>query len=370
MRRSIIRNSLLLLLGGVGWTNAHAAYFAESGEFSLTLDAFTNATLGESYREADGRNALVEAEVRTLGLIGLSGDNALGARLVYGLATDRSQRFGERSLLAIGDYGRVEIGRRRGLPDVLTGYAPNNYQFVSAEFGPASGRSLDPDGGLQTQFMQPHVRAAVNGLSSLGITSSLFFDESNKAIYVSPKVKGFLGGLSWSPDAQDRGGEFGRLLQSGLTWEHYRRQDVWRLGGTFAYAEGKGNTRDLRSLSLGGGATLNDSLTLGASFTYNGDTGLGRAPGVSRSDAYGIALSANYNTGAWTWGGFIQYARHEGDVTDPGNDRLHAAELGLSYRFSTTIRVYTAAYLYNLDDEGDDNVADGSVLMAGVRFIL
>ena len=37
-----------------------------------------------------------------------------------------------------------------GLPDVLTGYAPNNFQFTSAEFGPASGPSLDPGGRLQT----------------------------------------------------------------------------------------------------------------------------------------------------------------------------------------------------------------------------
>jgi len=367
---SVARTSLPVLVAVIGWVNSQAAYYAESGRYSLTLDAFANATLGESYGEADGRTALVEGEARALGLVTLGGDNALGARLVYGLANDGSQHLGERSLIAIGDFGRFEVGRRRGLPDILTGYGPNNYQFVSAEFGPASGRSLDPDGGLQTQFLKSNIRDAISGLSSLGITSSLFLDDSSKAIYVSPKVHGFLAGLSYSDDARDSGGDFGRLLQSGLTYERYRGQDVWRIGGTYSYAEGEGNTRDLHSLSFGGTATLDDTLTLGASFTYNGDSGLARVPGGSRSDAYGIALSANYNIGAWTYGGFIQFARNEGDVTRPGNDSLRAAELGASYRFSTRIRLYTAVYLYDLEDEGDVGAADGGVLMAGMRFAL
>ena len=48
--------------------------------------------------------------------------------------------------------GRIEIGERMGLPDVLTGYAPNNFQFTSAEFGPASGPSLP---GSRTARLRP-----------------------------------------------------------------------------------------------------------------------------------------------------------------------------------------------------------------------
>jgi len=356
---------LLVIPPGAG-----AEFVAERGAASLTVDAFVNTAVAGSEGEAAGREALAEGELRVLGLVGIQGETALGARIVYAADSDGPDKFGERSLLAVGRFGRFEAGRRRGLPDVLTGYAPNNYQFVSAEFGPASGRSLDPDGRLQTAFLLPQTGTAIDSLSSLGITSALFFDESPKAIYVSPKVAGFLGGISYAPDADDTAGEFGRLVQSGLTYEHYRGQDVWRAGATFASAEGEGATGDLRSISVGAGATLDDTLTLGVSASYNGDTGLLRVPGAAHSGAYGIAASVNYNTGPWTYGGFVQYARHEGDVKDPGDDRLHAAELGLSYRFSTQLRLFGAAYLYRLDAEGRNNAADGAVLLAGLRWSL
>jgi len=349
---------------------AGAEFVAERGAASVTVDAFVNTTVAGSEGEAAGRNTLAEGELRVLGLVSLSSETALGARIVYAADSNGPDRFGERSLLAVGGFGRFEVGRRRGLPDILTGYAPNNYQFVSAEFGPASGRSLDPDGGLQSAFLLPQTGRAIDSLSSLGITSSLFFDGSPKAIYVSPKLAGFQGGISYAPDADDSAGEFGRLVQSGLTFEQYRGQDVWRAGATFAYAEGEGTTADLRSISVGAGATLDDALTLGVSASYNGDTGLLHVPGAAHSDAYGIAASVNYNTGPWTYGGFVQYARHEGDVTDPGDDRLHAAELGLSYRFSTQLRVFGAAYLYRLDDEGRNSAAEGAVLLAGLRWSL
>jgi len=63
-------------------------------------------------------------------------------------------RLTEAGVLLFDHHGRVEIGERMGLPDVLTGYAPNNFQFTSAEFGPASGPSLDPGGGLQTASLR------------------------------------------------------------------------------------------------------------------------------------------------------------------------------------------------------------------------
>lgn len=349
---------------------ARAEFVAERGAASLTVDAFVNTTVAGSEGEAAGRHALAEGELRVLGLVDIDDETALGARFVYAADSVGPDKFGERSLLAIGRFGRFEAGRRRGLPDVLTGYAPNNYQFVSAEFGPASGRSLDPDGGLQTAFLLPQTGTAIDSLSSLGITSALFFDASLKAIYVSPKVAGWLGGISYAPDADDKAGDFGRLVQSGLTYEQYRGQDVWRAGATFAYAEGEGATGDLRSFSVGVGATFDDALTLGISASYNGDSGLLRLPGAAHTDAYGIAASVNYNTGPWTYGGFIQYARHEGDVTNPGDDRLQAVETGLSYRFSTQLRLFGAAYLYRLDEEGRTGAAEGAVLLAGLRWSL
>jgi predicted porin len=368
--------ALAFMLGTGPAFTASAEVVGTRGPARLTLDAFINATAGDSGGEAQGEDGLLEGELRALALYETSAGTGVGARAVFAAASDTPDRIGERSLLALGDFGRVEIGRRRGLPDVLTGYAPNNYQFVSAEFGPAAGRSLDPDGRLQTAFLPPPVASAINRLSSFGITSSFFFDQSRKIIYVSPKIAGFLGGVSYASNAEDGEGEFGRLRQAGLTYERYWRQNVLRLGGTYAGADGRGDAgapgaaEDLRSLSLGASLTLDDALTLGAGVTHNGDTGLARVAGGERSDARGYAFSVNYNTGPWTVGGFAQTARHEGDVMQPGDDRLRALELGLSYRSDTRVRYYAAVYVYELDEEGVKNAFDGTIVTAGVRLTL
>jgi hypothetical protein len=360
-------------------SEGHAQVVLKDSHYSLTVEAFANVTAarntGEDTRDSDEFNGHVFGELRLLGLIGSTDKLAFGPRFTLRGTTgpaDDTVRFGESSLLLLGPLGRVEVGRRRGLPDVLTGYAPNNYQFVSAEFGPASGPSLDPDGGLQTTFLSPQLANELNSLSSLGITSSLFFDESSKIIYVSPKTKGFLGGVSFSPNAE--GGNFDELLQAGLTYEHYWKENVFRVGGTYAYAEGKDLVKDLNSYSAGAALTLANELTFAASFTYNGDSGLRRGPGPTfESDAFGYALSANYNTGPWTFGGFYQRAESAGNVGLPGDDRLQAFELGLSYRTSTRVRFYGAGYFYRLRNEGGGSDAerfDGSVFLVGTRITL
>ncbi|MGH8672412.1 MAG: porin, partial [Burkholderiales bacterium] len=211
-------------------------------------------------------------------------------------------------------------------------------------------------------------------------TASFFFDESAKVIYVSPKVKGFLGGLSFSPDADENEGEFKQLVQAGLTYEKYWRQNVFRVGGSYAFANGVSNRLralaldDLYSYSGGASVTLDDALTLGASFTYNGDSGLPRGPGRPfDSDAFGYAASVNYNKGAWTLGGYYQRAIGEGDNTASGNDQLQALEMGTSYRVNTRVRIYGAGYFYRLDDEGGSRDSDrftGSVFMLGIRLAL
>jgi hypothetical protein len=289
-------------------------------------------------------------------------------------ATDADPDFGELSLLASGQWGRFEIGERRGLPDVLTGYAPNSYQFVSAEFGPASGPSLDPDGGLQTALLPGSIAAGINALSGLGITAALFFDESLKAIYVSPRRRGFQGGISLAPNAYASTGDRDQLLQNGLVYEHYWQQNVLRVGGTYTFADGAradgtgAGTEALHSGSAGASLTLNDKLTLGASFTFNGDSGLTRN-GDFRSGAYGYAFSINYNDGPWTFGGFLQAAHAEGSTFQAGDDTLRALEFGASYRASTRVRGYAAVYAYDFEDEGQAG-ADGAVFIVGLRLSL
>lgn len=366
-----------LLVMGLSVQQARAQLEYQKLPYWLVVEAFANFTAGRNASEdntpdPNRANARIDSGLRILGLRKFSDSLQIGPRVVVQADTDGTFASVEKSLIFLDTWGRVEVGDRRGLPAVLTGYAPNNYTFVFAEFGPASGPSLDPDGRLQTRFLDNMLAAQIDSLSSLGITSSLFFDGSTKVIYVLPKMHGFLAGFSFSQDADDR--NFKELTQLGLTYETYWQQNVLRVGGSFAQANGDSGIDDLRSFSAGVSVTLNDALTLGASVTDNGGSGLPRnASGSFKSAAAGYAASINYNTGPWTFGGYYQRAVAEGDTSLPGNDKYRAFELGLSYRLDTNIRLYGAGYFYRFYNEGgniDADRFDGTVFLAGVRLTL
>ena len=179
-------------------------------------------------------------------------------------------------------------------------------------------------GGLQSPFLRDAVRARLEPLASHGVTASLFNDESTKILYVLPKHNGWLGGVSFAADAEVS--RFDRLAQIGLVHESYWHQNVWRWGGTYAHARasqgGDGvGLRDLNSVSFGTSVTLEDSLDIGLSASYDGMSGTSRAASDnSASPAWGASASINYNTGPWTVGGYYQQARAPSGG-DPGRKR-------------------------------------------------
>jgi hypothetical protein len=354
------------------------AYFAQ-GNAQLTVEAFGNLTAGD----ASGDPGTAADDLRFDGALRLLGriDNEtapdLGIRVVLQSSPEERLETGEASILLLSHSGRLEFGERMGLPDVLTGYAPNNFTFTSADFGPPSGPSLDPAGGLQTAFLAPELAAAIAPLTVLGFTASLAEDQSTKLLYVSPKRRGLLGGLSFSTDSTDP--RFGELAQFGLTHERYWRENVFRWGGSYSFARGSadapgGQVGDLHSANVGATIVIDDSLTLGASATFNGDSGLPEARlATGLSDAWGVVASINYNVGPWTVGAYGQRAQSEGDVAGPGADRLDAIQVGVSYRWNTHLRAYAAWFRYDFDDEGGKTAAtghSGNILLAGLRLAL
>lgn len=352
-----------------------------SDRYTLTTEGYTNLTsaIGDGFVVgAQGNEGDVRADLalRLLGQIKNDNGPDLGLRLVVESSPEDRLNLAEASVLLFGSHGRLEIGDRQGLPDVLTGYAPNNFSFTGAEFGPASGPSLDPGGGLQHAFLPAALAAQLNELSVLGASASLANDRSAKAVYVSPKGHGFLGGLSYAVDANDP--RYGSLAQAGLVHETYWDSNILRLGGSATFAKGmeRGSTRvrDLQSLNVGTTLILDDDLMLGISATWNGSSGTIADPtGPRPSDAYGMTASLNYNRGRWTCGGYLQWATSEGDVQLPGNDRLTAMEAGASYRLSTKVRLYAAWYRFEFSDEGKSGVlghVDGNQLLFGLRAAL
>lgn len=348
---------------------AYAQVDIERDAIELTVEAYANATVGA----ADLR---IDAAVRGLARWRNPSGPDAGLRWVIEASPENEVDLAEASVLIFGGAGRVEFGKRQGLPDVLTGYAPNNFTFTGAEFGPASGPSLDPGGGLQTAFLGDALATQLRELSVLGFAASLSDDRSAKALYVSPKWRGLLAGLSYASQATDP--RFTDLVQAGLTHDRYWKDNVLHVGGSFSVARAAPKSpgqRDLYSLNLGATLVLNYDWMLGASVTYNGSSGVSQAagPGTSTAEAWGSVVSLNYNRGPWTAGAFMQWSTHEGDAGRAGNDRLRAFEAGLSYRVSTKLRFYGAWYYFDFDDEGGRLAADrhgGSIALIGLRASL
>ena len=358
-----------------------AAQIATHGEHvDLTLEGYANTTAGRSQSETpddrtNSEDLRIDAALRGLARWKNPSGPDVGLRAVIESSPEDRLNLAEASLLVFGKAGRLEIGKRPGLPDVLTGYAPNSFAFTGGEFGPASGPSLDPGGGLQHAFLPAKLAQQLNALAVLGATASLADDRSAKIVYVSPKHHGFLAGVSYGPNADDP--RFDRLIQSGLVHETYWSSNILRVGGSYTYSHARSESmvdqRSLQSFNAGATLILDYDWMLGVSGTWNGKSGLARYPNTAPSAAYGTTASINYNHGRWTAGAYYQWATAADDTLLPGNDRLHAAEAGLSYRFTTKLRLYGAIYSFDFDDEGGAQRTDrhhGTELLFGVRATL
>jgi hypothetical protein len=353
---------------------AHSQIVLESDRAQLTVEGFANLTVATLDTTDDLQNldyGRIDSGARVLGRISLADGPMLGIRLAVE-GSDDDARLTEASILLFDNHGRLEIGERMGLPDVLTGYAPNNFQFTSAEFGPASGPSLDPGGGLQTGFFRGMLAEQIGPLAGLGATAALFDDRSAKVLYVSPKAHGWLVGASYARDADDAA--VGQLLQAGITHEGYRQQDTLRWGATYAHGQASGSqssARDLNSVGIGTSVTLHDVWMIGLAASYDGTSRLpANAAGPVASRAWGATASVNFNSGPWTIGGYCQYATSEGSTAVAANDRLAALEVGASYRFTTRWRVYAAWYRFDFDDDERDASTAGNVFLLGARATL
>ncbi len=346
----------------------------DSDRALLTVEGFANITAASVDASHDLQSlddVQSDSGLRVLARTSFADGPTLGLRLSIE-GSDDDARLTEASVLLFDNHGRLEIGERMGLPDVLTGYAPNNFQFTSAEFGPASGLSLDPAGGLQTSFLRGPLAEQIRRLAALGATAAMFDDRSAKVLYVSPKTHGWLAGASYARDAEDEA--FGQLFQAGITHESYWQQNIVRWGATFAHAQAAPATiprRDLKSVGIGASLIFDDAWIVGMSASYDGVSRLPQDAARSfASPAWGATVSVNYNAGPWTVGGYGQYATGEGSTTVAGNDRFIATELGASYRFTTKLRLYGAWYRFDFVDDERGASTVGNMFLLGMRITL
>ncbi|WP_261844337.1 porin [Aliamphritea ceti] len=372
----ISRNAVVSLLPLIMLPlNASAGVLIKHPDFSVVADAYINLTTGNAAENTD--RIAADADIRLLGLHETEEGNKYGGRITFESTSagsnNQDPEVGEVSLLAQSDWGRIEVGERQGLPDVLTGFAPNNYTFTFAEYGPSTGRNLNPAGGLQSSFINQTEATAINQLSSLGFVASLAGNRSAKLIYAAPRsASGINTGISYAPDISDDNPGFKQLIQSGLTYDYYWDEHQLHLGGSYTYAQAENlissqQRDDLSSANLGISATFNSKLAIGISTTYNGTSG--QLSNSIQENTQGWVTSLNYNSGPWTYGGFYQQAYGQGDTQQAGRNRLEAYQIGASYRFNIRTRLYTAYYHYDLRNDNQSS-SDGDVVLLGVRIIL
>src|SRR3989475_12321255 len=223
MRLTVVGITAACLLSRV----AAAQEDTRQGPLALTVEGYANVTGAARARMEraetgfDSADRRLDAAARLFGRVDTEEWTA-GARVVLQTIGASRPEFGDRSLvLSHAKLGRLEVGWRQGLPDTLTGYAPNVYTFTAVEFGPPTGLNLFPQGGLQTSFLPHSVGAKIAGLSYLGASAALAGDQSPKLIYVAPRISGFQLGFSASPNADDAAGgaSFGASAQAGVVQE-------------------------------------------------------------------------------------------------------------------------------------------------------
>lgn len=356
--------------------------------FKLIIDGYLNGTVGHASRlngvvAGETRNTQVDAGLRLLGEYVLAPQRTIGIRLGGNANSEEHFNAGERSVLYVDSFGRIEIGRRRGLPDSLSGYAPNTYGFTLAEFGVNSGRTLDPGATLATSFLPAVIQSRINAVSVNGVSSAFSGDISSKILYVSPKVSGFQLGLSYAPNVENSNADtnpYKSLLQTGLVYQYDFGQNFFRVGGSFSHASiDRGisdnfftPTKDLNSLSLGTEINFGEVWTFGTNVSFNSKDA-GNTIGSPAYGARGITASANYNDGKWVFGGYLQHARTGDNFA--GRDNLFATQLGVAYRIDTKLRIYSAIYHYRLTNNGSpqsstSSSSSGNVLLTGLRWTL
>src|SRR5881397_770392 len=120
---------LLVLATLVSAAPARAQVNIQSDPYSVTLEGYANVTAGvaDDGRGASSDTVSEDLAIRALGRFKIGGGPDLGVRLVVESSPEDRVDLAEASILLSGSRGRLELGERQGLPDVLTGYAPNNF---------------------------------------------------------------------------------------------------------------------------------------------------------------------------------------------------------------------------------------------------
>jgi len=167
-----------------------------------------------------------------------------------------------------------------------------------------------------------------------------------KIAYITPRLAGFQGGVSFSPD-RDSEGRFrdvdnnnsdSSAWELGLNYDQKFGDFRVRAAGVAYLAENDNTQReDYRAWHLGavvGFAGFN----VGAGYGTNGEGGLSKAATNGKVDGWDVAVG--YNMGAWDFG--LGYYESRAEVVNAtGENKLRALSAGVTYDMGNGLSVYT-----------------------------
>lgn len=279
-----------------------------------------------------------------------------------------------------GGWGRVEMGSTEGVEDLLKVDASN----LARASGGIDGdwryfASSNLDGGADNIIARPDLPLAYGWGDSTGGPITSFGDEQNnnvtKISYYTPRWNGFQGGVSYSPDSEDRGqvvnmsdtqnGNMGDIIAVGVNYSGQFDQVSLQAAATGEWGDSEStSTEDLNAWNVGAIVGF-AGFSLGASYGDWDDSF--RASGAGLDDNSYWTAGAAYENGPF--GVSATYINSTFEETVGDDNEFDNFVLGADYQLAEGFTPFVEASWFEIDagnDPAEDN--DGTVVLVGALF--
>ncbi len=355
MKKELLLSTALAGAGLVLFAGPALAGSAEASKLDLTIGGSLDVQLGigdddlantdARKRNSRGYDIVTDTEIH-FDFRGMTdGGITYGAKIELEADQGSTGNADEASIYLFGNFGRVEAGDQDGAED----------QMIYGASGTQSGVG-GIDGDIDRWFFNTSNSASFPDIADTS--------DATKVTYYSPRISGFQGGLSFTPDtgssgtnvANEKTGGFENHIGLGGNYVNSFNGIDIAIGVVASLADedpaiGTASTDDMEAFAIGFNVGFS-GFTIGGSYGDNGDTGgtddskffdvgvgYGMGPwsvsagylygeakvdgvGMPDQDFQNIAVSAGYSVapGLYTYADVMFAESDDGGTTTPGND--------------------------------------------------
>ena len=277
------------------------------------LDEDQSAGFGRGYRMN-----IPEAEITIQA--SNTADNGIkyGVEIEMEVNTDAGNNADEAWAFFSGDFGRVELGDQDDASSRMIVGAHN-----------ATKGTASTSGGLTSHdsIFHSSTKTAEDRFISRTDVQAFLTGDATKIIYFTPRISGFQGGASFTPDVgsngadfgeTDNGGDYENALGLGLNYVGKFDDVGFSAAITYATAEDDGNgtvKEDMEVLAIGAKVDI-AGFTVGANWHDMNETNLTIAEAAAGEDAGTFwAVAAGYSMGPWGVGAWYSDGERDASAT-------------------------------------------------------